>query len=524
MSDRRQFFKHTLIFGFGGIIGQLVPFILLPLYTNYLTPSDYGILRIIFEASVILNTVFLVGGIRLAAMTFYKQAENEEARRRIAVTVSLFLWLAVAVAITVSLCSLLCIDTKYIEFFLKTDKTEILAFGLVVTLLEPLVTVPMALTQARLESLRFVITNITMSLARLGLIIYFVVCLNCGIWGIFYAQAIVFGLFTLYLTYRELRIGSLYPDVTKWREILQFCLPLVPNGIFAFLYNISGWLAIVHIGPYSGEDAAYWAFGLYALAGQLIQVSAFLGVRPMQQVWTAEMYDIHKTPEASTIFSNFALRILCVQAFAALFISLFSLEIIQIMCNSSYHSAAILVPLFGLNSIIVLFGSQMNNTFFITRNTNYNLFCTMYSLPFMFLFMGLLVPNGGITGASIARCLANIVYVGIIYFFTRRFFYVRYPFGKMAMLLAITLLCYGLGVLCGGGVEEFTTLSKWEKFTKVWFHLHWFSVFAKMGILCLWGVLAWCSGILSQEDKALAIRVIRKGLHSLTNRWGAHRQ
>ena len=524
MSDRRQFFKHTLIFGFGGIIGQLVPFILLPLYTNYLTPSDYGILRIIFEASVILNTVFLVGGIRLAAMTFYKQAENEEARRRIAVTVSLFLWLAVAVAITVSLCSLLCIDTKYIEFFLKTDKTEILAFGLAVTLLESLVAVPMALTQARLESLRFVITNITMSLARLGLIIYFVACLKCGIWGIFYAQAIVFGLFTLYLTYRELRIGSLYPDVAKWREILQFCLPLVPNGIFAFLYNISGWLAIIHIGPYLGEDVAYGAFGLYALAGQLMQVSAFLGVRPMQQVWTAEMYDIHKTPEASTVFSNFALRILCVQAFAALFISLFALEIVQIMCDSSYHHAAVLVPLFGLNSMIVLFGTQMNNTFFITRKTNYNLFCTMYSLPFMFLFMGLLVPNGGITGAVIAQCLASIVYVGFIYFFTQRFFYVRYPSGKMAMLLAVTLFCYGLSILCGGGVGEFTALSKWEKFMNVWWHLQWLSILAKVGILCLWGVLVWFSGILSQEDKALAIRVLNRGLHSFINRKDARRR
>jgi O-antigen/teichoic acid export membrane protein len=246
-----------------------------------------------------------------------------------------------------------------------------------------------------------------------------------------------------------------------------------------------------------------------------MQASAFLGVRPLQQVWTAEMYDVYKKPDAASVFGGFMLRLMCVQAFAALFISLFALESVQIMCDSSYHNAAILIPLFGLNSIIVLFGTQMNNTFFITRKTNYNLFCTMYSLPFIFLFMCLFVPGGGIVGAAIAQCLASIVYVGFIYYFTQRFFYVRYSFGKMAMLLTITVSCYSLSLLCGGGIGEFTAHSKWDKIMNIWYHLQWFSILAKMGIVCFWGVLIWFSGILSLEDKAVAIRVLIRGLKKL---------
>jgi O-antigen/teichoic acid export membrane protein len=353
-----------------------------------------------------------------------------------------------------------------------------------------------------------------------------------GVWGIFAAQAIVLFVFGTYLTFRELWIGSLYPDMTKWKEILRFSLPLVPNGIFAFLYNIAGWCAIIHIGPYDGEDAAYWFYGLYALAGSLMQVSAYMGVRPMQQVWTAEMYDTHKTPEASAVFSNFALRILCVQAFAALLISLFAWELVRVMCDSSFHDAAALMPLFGLYAMINLFAVQMNNTFFITRKTNYNLYCTMYSLPIIFLFMLLLVPRWGITGAVIAQTLAHGAYAGFVYFLTQRFFYVRYPFGKMAMLLGITVLCYFLSfLLCGNGVElssltidEFKALTRWEKMMDAWDRFRWLSILAKMGVMALWGVLVWFSGILSQDDKALVLRVLNQGLQSFTNRWGAHRQ
>ena len=510
MTDRRQFFKHTLIFGVGGIVGQLVPVILLPLYTHYLTPGDYGVLSIIYLASDIISTVFFVGGIRLAAMTFYKQAESEEARRRVAVTVSLLLWIAVAVAITLSFCF---IDS--ICYFLRTDKKELLALGLAVTLLEALVAIPMTLTQARLESLRFVITNLTISFARLGLNIFFIAGLKFGILGIFYAQAIVLCVSIVYLTLREIRIGSIYPNVAQWKEVLQFSLPLVPNGILAFLYELAGWFAIMYLGPYESEDAAYWAFGLYALAGRLIQVTAILGVKPMQQVWTAEMYDIHKTPEASAVFGNFALRLLCVQAFAALGLAMFSHEIVRILCDSSYHQAAILIPFFALNSMVALFNTQMHNTFFIMRKTNYNLFGTIYSLPFIYLFMFLLVPHWGIMGAAIGFLLANIVNAGIVYRITQRFFHVRYPFNKMAKLLAITLLCYGLSLLCGSGVETFETQSKWEKIAQLWYHIQWLAILNKTGILILWGVLLWFSGILSQEDKALAIRILKRGLDLL---------
>ena len=515
MSDKRQFFKHTLIFGVGGIIGQLVPLILLPLYTNYLPPEAYGTLDLIMMTSDIISTVFLIGGIRLAAMTFYKQAESEEARRRIAVTISSLLWLAIAIAIVLTVCF---IDT--LDFFLPTGQKDVLAFGLTITLLEGLVTVPMTLTQARLESLRFVLTNLTMAVSRMGLCIYFVAGLEWGIWGVLYAQAIVVIVFGIVLTYRELRIGSLSPDTSKWREILLFCLPLVPNGILAFLYGASGRMSALHFGPYEGKIAAIGAVGLYALANRLMSVSQSVGIMPIQRVWTAEMYDIYKQPDAPSIFGNFILRLLCVQAFFALGISLFADEIVRIVSDPSYQEAARMIPYFGLYSLLVLFANQMNNTFFLTRKTHYNLFCTFFAFYFAFLFMCHFVPRWGVWGAVLAYNLAYLPYIGIVYYLTQRLFRIRYPFGKITKLLIVTILCYMLSLLCGSGVELCTLppeqeLSKWEKVMDAWHRVRFLPVVAKMGVMFLWGVLVWFSGILSPEDKALAIRVFKKGLQKL---------
>ena len=516
MSDKRRFLKHTVIFGVGGMIGHLVPFLLLPLYTNYLIPAEYGILSLIIMTSGIITTVFLAGGIRMAAMTFYKQAESEEVRRRIAITISILLWAAVTAAIAASL-----YFVDYIDFVLQTGETKILTFGLAVALLDALVAVPMTLTQARLESLRFVLTNLAMAFSRLALCIYFVAGLEWGIWGFLYAQAIVTNVSIFYLTYRELRIGSIYPDVAKWKDILRFSLPLVPNGIFAFIYGASGWIAIIHIGPYEG-GAALGAVGLYFMARKIVDAARFLGAAPLQQVWDAEKFDVYKRPDAAYVFGNFTHRLLCVHAFALLLISIFSTEIVRILSASAYHDVASFIPLIGLFACLVLFTEMMCNTFFIKRKTNYLLLATLFLIPFVLIFMCLFVPRWGVMGAIVAYILSRSIQAGFLYFLTQRFFRIHYPFGKMLGLLMITIACYVVSLFCSSGIalnimsaEEFAELSRWEKIMDAWHRIQWLSIIAKLGTMALWGILIWFSGVLLKEDKTLVIRVFIRGLRKL---------
>jgi len=53
--------KHSVIYGFGVLISQLIGFFLLLLYTRYLTPSDYGVLEIFGVTQGILSIIFVMG-------------------------------------------------------------------------------------------------------------------------------------------------------------------------------------------------------------------------------------------------------------------------------------------------------------------------------------------------------------------------------------------------------------------------------------------------------------------------------
>ena len=53
--------KHSLIYGFGNIVQKFLSIFLLPIYTRYLTPADYGILALLGILKMIVGTVTVCG-------------------------------------------------------------------------------------------------------------------------------------------------------------------------------------------------------------------------------------------------------------------------------------------------------------------------------------------------------------------------------------------------------------------------------------------------------------------------------
>ena len=512
MSEKRQFLYHTLVFGFGGILAQLVPLILFPLYTNYLSPTEYGILAVIQRVAEFVNVVLMIGGIRLAALTFFRQAKSEEERRKVAVTISLLLWLFVAGAIVLT-----AVFSRQIDVFIRVGDLKLLAFGLATALLESLVIVPMTLTQARLESVRYVLTNLAMLLARMGLCIYFVAWLQMGIYGVLLSQCWVSVLFSILLMLRELRIGSIRPDFTKWGEVVHFCWPFVPTGIIWFIFLNSDIYFLTHYGPYESPAIALAAVGLYSMAFRLVGFTAYVSSIPMRQVWSAQMYDVFNEPDAKDRFGAFTLRIMFANLFVVLGLCIFAREVITTICDPSYFPAAFLVPIAGVYSCLNVFAGQAESIFYITKKTYYKPINNAVVLPCIIGLMALLVPKYGILGAAIAFTAATFLNCVVIFLITQRLFAVRYPFWRLAILFALAVFCYFLSTLFGEGITvssltaaEFNDFTKWEKLMNAFGRIRYLPILWKGCCILLWLGLVWISGVLLKDDKEMVVQAVRK--------------
>src|SRR6478735_10586491 len=71
--------KHSAIYGVGGLIQRIVAVLLLPLYTRFLSPSDYGAIEALVALSAVIFAL-LRSGIQSSFFRFYFHAETDRGR------------------------------------------------------------------------------------------------------------------------------------------------------------------------------------------------------------------------------------------------------------------------------------------------------------------------------------------------------------------------------------------------------------------------------------------------------------
>ena len=72
--------KHSAIYGLGGLVSRILAVLLLPLYTHYLSTSDYGQIETLIALVTVL-TIVLQFGISSAFFRFYFDADDHDGRR-----------------------------------------------------------------------------------------------------------------------------------------------------------------------------------------------------------------------------------------------------------------------------------------------------------------------------------------------------------------------------------------------------------------------------------------------------------
>jgi O-antigen/teichoic acid export membrane protein len=78
----RRIIAHSSIYMLGILLSKAVTFIMIPIYTKYLVPSDYGIIELLMMTIDIV--AFFIGiGLSNSILRFYYDFDNETDRHRV---------------------------------------------------------------------------------------------------------------------------------------------------------------------------------------------------------------------------------------------------------------------------------------------------------------------------------------------------------------------------------------------------------------------------------------------------------
>ncbi len=258
-----KFFKDTSIYTISDILNKMVPFILLPVLTRYLTPEDYGIITMFFVFTSILGIVMTLETNTAISVNYFKIS-----RERLKVYIFNIL-LIISIATSFTLIIIALFHTSISE--LLAIPVEWLFIGVVVTLLQFMTTINLILWQSEQNPIPLGIYQIAQTILNLSLSLLLIIGFGMDWEGRLIAVSmatIIFGILSLVFLYKRN-----YLKVKFSREAiddaLRFGIPLLPHALSVWIRTGADRIFITLLVSAS-------ATGLYTVAFQIASIITIL--------------------------------------------------------------------------------------------------------------------------------------------------------------------------------------------------------------------------------------------------------
>ncbi len=432
MNYTKHIIKHSLIYGGGESLIRLANFLLIPIYTRYLVPDEYGILQLLIITANLVAIVLELGiGSAIFKSILYSGHTNENATYSTAFYFTLLTSL-------IGILPLLMYRNELTTLIVGSDE-HALALSLLVASIffRNFAIIPFAKLRIEDRSVTYVVIAFVKFFIQIALNIYFVVVLGQGILGISMAQFI--SSFVLIFVFIYIIMGNLRLSFSRFilKDMLEFGLPLVPGALALFVINMSNRYFLKHYS--SVEQVALFSLGYYV--GLIINVLVFA----FQRVWAAAMFKIAKEDDAHRIFAkNFTYFILVLSS-VTFILSVFSWEIIGLMTTEKYYDSFRVVPFMCLSFLFYGVYFYMSYGMNIKKMTRYQPVIIGISAGLNLLLNFFLIPRYSMLGAAAANTISFAlmgVLAGVV---SNRFYTVRIELKRLLFMAFIFTILFLLG-------------------------------------------------------------------------------
>jgi O-antigen/teichoic acid export membrane protein len=443
----RLLLKDSVIYGTGRALQKLLMALLLPLYTAFLTPADYGILGMVVTVTTFLD-VFVTLGFDVAFSRFYFDDTSPEGRRKVITNV--FYVSTVYPAILIGTCGVLM--PRLAPLLLGEEYAagdwRYFAVALATLFFTNLNDLPFALFRLEHKPWRFTAYVFARIAVQIPLSIVFVAVFNWGAMGVLVANLVTASSlqFSLLPTYAG-KLNRL-PDPKVLRPMLAFAVPALFTGISFYWLKLSDRFFLLH---YQGKAEV----GLYTVANALAQ-PLYIVLMAFRMAWPQWHYSrLGDRERHKQLVARSSTYFLALNGFVLVLLGLGLPLITHVLLNERFWSVApvtfLLAVSISIYGVYFIFWVGANVA---KKNTMIPVFFAISSaanIGLNFLF----VPTYGMWAAAWATVAGYGILAGTIYFYSRRYYPIPYEWPRLLKLLAATVL----SLATVGAVMQVTGLS-----------------------------------------------------------------
>ncbi len=434
LKDLKALGKESLIYGLSTVGARLLNFLLLPFYTHYLTPADYGVSAALFSYIAFFNILFQ-HGMDQAYMRYYGEREKSLPSAFYGVAAVSFVLAALMFAFPSALAGAARIGAA---------NRHLVVYSAVILFFDALSAPLFADLRMSHRPLRYALLRVLTVALNVGLNLLLIIRLGRGVNGIFEAN-IYSSVFALILVLASTYGPLLKPcfDPALYRRMLSFALPLVPAGLGSMAVQVIDRPILLRL-------ADETTVGIYQ-ANYRLGIFMMLIVSMFDQAWRPFFIERSARQDAPALFARVLTFFTIGSSWLALALSFFIADAVKLMVfgrpliHPAYWGGLGLVPVvlwaYVFNGLYINFLAPV----IIARRTGYIMGATILGAAVNVGANFLLIPVYGMLGAAWATFAAYACMALFMHLSGRGLYDVPYEWGRV-------LSAAGLGALLTCGV------------------------------------------------------------------------
>jgi O-antigen/teichoic acid export membrane protein len=421
MNREKKLIKNTIIYAIGNFGSKFLSFLLLPLYTYYLTTGDYGYFDLI-TTTISLLIPLITFQINDGLYRYLLEANNIEDKSN---QISNSFFITMRNLLVFNLVYIILIQFKSFRYdyiiLLQID------FNIVLGLWAQI-------SRGLKRNLEYAVSGMITTVILLISNIVFITILKYGVGSLIISNVLASIGSIIYLDYK-LKIHNYINYKLKNKSIkknlILYSIPLIPNVISWWFMNVSD---RYFLDFYKGLDAN----GIYAVSNKfpsiLIMINSIFYL-----AWQESAISEYNSKDKNKFYSKM-FNILADLEFTAILILLaFTKFIMKYMVDSKFYFSWEFIPFLYFGTIFNAFSSFYGTGYQSSKETIGAFYTSIFGAVTNILLNIILIPVVGIQGASLSTMVSFLIMWLARVWQTKKYFKIDINKNRLISLMVISI-------------------------------------------------------------------------------------
>ncbi|NVN94714.1 MAG: polysaccharide biosynthesis protein [Bacteroidetes bacterium] len=455
MNPLKKLAGQTAVYGFPTIVGRLLNYFLVPLYTYILPPSEYGVVTELYAYVAFLMVILTYG----METTFFRFSKKENIANSVYNTS--------VISLLISSLGFICI----VWFFSSSistaigyaNHTEYIIWFAWILGLDALSAVPFARLRELNKARRFAILKSVNISLQIGFNLFFIVLCpwldrnfgnsfvgNILHWfynpfigvGYIFISNLIASAITLLLLVPEIMDIKLNFDKQLWKQMLKYALPIMVWGMAGIVNETFDRILLKHL--VTEAEHPMVQLGIY---GACYKVAILMTLFIQTFKFAAEPFFFSQAnrTDARQIYANVMKYFIIICAFIFLGVMMY-IDIIINFVGPKYRVGAPVIPILLMANLCLGVFYNLSIWYKINDKTMYGAYISVFGAIVTLILNFWLVPIMGYMGAAWATLICYFSIMLISFILGQKHYYIKYDLKKIGLFTGLALLLYFISI------------------------------------------------------------------------------